>query len=131
MKYALDTNTLIYFFKGVGKVKKRLLSVPPGEIVLPAIVLFELEFGIARSSSPRKRIAQLKDFTDLVNVIAFGPAEAKAAAQIRVKLEKNGIPIGPYDVLIAACAKANNLILVTHNLKEFKRIDGLRVEDWF
>ncbi len=131
MKYALDTNTLIYFFKGVGNVKNRLLSVPPSEIVLPAIVLFELELGIAKSSSPRKRISQLKDFTALVNVIPFGPAEAKVAAQIRAKLEKKGIPIGPYDVLIAACAKANNLILVTHNLKEFKRIDGLRIEDWF
>ena len=131
MKYVLDTNTLIYFFKGVGNVKNRLLSVPPSEIVLPAIVLFELELGIAKSSSPRKRISQLKDFTALVNVIPFGPAEAKAAAQIRAKLEKKGIPIGPYDVLIAACAKANNLILVTHNLKEFKRIEGLRVEDWF
>ncbi len=131
MKYVLDTNTLIYFFKGVGNVKNRLLSVPPSEIGLPAIVLFELEFGIAKSSSPRKRISQLKDFTALVNVIPFGPAEAKAAAQIRAKLEKKGIPIGPYDVLIAACARANNLILVTHNLKEFKRIEGLRVEDWF
>ena len=131
MKYVLDTNTLIYFFKGVGNVKNRLLSVPPSEILLPAIVLFELELGIAKSSSPRKRISQLKDFTALVNVIPFGPAEAKAAAQIRAKLEKKGIPIGPYDVLIAACAKANNLILVTHNLKEFKRIEGLQVEDWF
>ena len=131
MKYALDTNTLIYFFKGVGNVKNRLLSVPPSEIVVPAIVLFELEFGIAKSSSPRKRISQLKDFATLVNVLPFGPAEAKAAAQIRARLEKKGIPIGPYDVLIAACAKANNLILVTHNLKEFKRIEGLKVEDWF
>jgi tRNA(fMet)-specific endonuclease VapC len=131
MKYVLDTNTLIYFFKGVGNVKNRLLSVPPSEIGLPAIVLFELEFGIAKSSSPRKRISQLRDFTALVNVIPFGPAEAKAAAQIRAKLEKKGIPIGPYDVLIAACAKANNLILVTHNIKEFKRIEGLQVEDWF
>ena len=131
MKYLLDTNTLIYFFKGVGKVKNRLLSIPPSEIVLPAIVLFEMELGIAKSSSPRKRISQLKDFTGLVNVIAFGPAEAKTAAQIRAKLEKKGIPIGPYDVLIAACAKTNNLILVTHNLKEFKRIEGLRLEDWY
>jgi tRNA(fMet)-specific endonuclease VapC len=131
MKYVLDTNTLIYFFKGVGNVKNRLLSLPPSEIVLPAIVLFELEFGIAKSASPRKRIRQLNDFAALVNVIPFGPAEAKAAAQIRAKLEKKGIPIGPYDVLIAACAKVNNLILVTHNLKEFKRIQGLQVEDWF
>ncbi|MGD8990549.1 MAG: type II toxin-antitoxin system VapC family toxin [Desulfobacterales bacterium] len=131
MKYILDTNTLIYFFKGVGKVKDRLLSIPPGEIAVPTIVLFEMELGIAKSSSPRKRIGQLKDFTSLVTLIPFGAAEAKAAAQIRAKLEKKGIPIGPYDVLIAACAKANDLILVTHNLKEFKRIEGLRCEDWY
>jgi tRNA(fMet)-specific endonuclease VapC len=131
MKYVLDTNTLIYFFKGVGKVKNRLLSIPPSEIVLPSIVLFEMELGIAKSSSPQKRISQLKDFTSLINVIPFGQAEAKSAAQIRAKLEKKGIPIGPYDVLIAACAKANNLILVTHNLKEFKRIEGLGLEDWY
>ena len=131
MRFVLDTNTLIYFFKGIGNVKNRLLSVPPSEIALPAIVLFELEFGIAKSASPRKRIRQLKDFTALVNVIPFGLAEARTAAQIRAKLEKKGIPIGPYDVLIAACAKANNLILVTHNLKEFKRIEGLQLEDWF
>ena len=131
MKYVLDTNTLIYFFKGIGNVERQLLSLPPNEIGVPTIVLFELEVGIAKSSSPRKRTAQLKDFIDLVNVIPFGEAEAKCAAQIRAKLEKRGLPIGPYDVLIAACAKANNLKLVTHNLKEFKRIEGLRLEDWY
>ena len=131
MTYVLDTNTLIYFFKGIGNIQRHLLSLPPNEIVVPTIVLFELEVGIAKSSSPRKRISQLKDFTALVNVIPFGPVEAKTAAQIRAKLEKKGIPIGPYDVLIAACAKAKNLILVTHNTKEFKRIEGLRLEDWY
>ena len=131
MKYVLDTNTLIYFFKGLGKVKNRLLSTPPSEIGVPAIVLFEMELGIAKSSSPRKRISQLHDFMVLVNVIPFGESEAKTAAQIRAKLEKKGIPIGPYDILIAACAKANDLVLVTHNLKEFKRIEGLRLEDWY
>ena len=131
MTYVLDTNTLIYFFKGIGNIQRQLLSLPPNEIGVPTIVLFELEVGIAKSSSPRKRISQLKDFTALVNVIPFGPVEAKTAAQIRAKLEKKGIPIGPYDVLIAACAKAKNLILVTHNTKEFKRIEGLRLEDWY
>ena len=131
MKYVLDTNTLIYFFKGIGNVKSQLLSLPPNEIGVPTIVLFEVEVGIAKSSSPRKRTAQLKDFTDLVNVIPFGESEAKCAALIRAKLEKRGLPIGPYDVLIAACAKANNLKLVTHKLKEFKRIEGLGLEDWY
>jgi tRNA(fMet)-specific endonuclease VapC len=131
MKYCLDTNTLIYFFKGLGEVSNRLLTTPPGEIAIPAVVIFELEVGIGKSTSPRKRIAQLQEITSLVNIISFGQAEAKCAAGIRIKLEKQGIPIGPYDNLIAASALANNSTLVTHNTKEFKRVVGLKIEDWY
>ena len=131
MKYCLDTNTLIYFFKGLGNVSKRLLNTPPGEIAIPAVVIFELEVGIGKSTSPRKRKAQLQEFMSLVNIVTFGPSEAKHAANIRIKLEKQGIPIGPYDILIAASAIANNSTLVTHNQKEFKRVDGLKIEDWY
>jgi tRNA(fMet)-specific endonuclease VapC len=131
MKYVLDTNTLIYFFKGLGEVSEKMLATPPGELAIPTIVLFELEVGIAKSKSPRKRIAQLKEFTALVNVLPFGPKESKSAANIRVKLEKQRLPVGPYDVLIAATALANNLILVTHNQREFRRIEGLKIEDWY
>jgi len=131
MRFVLDTNTLIYFFKGLGNVSSFLLATPPADIAIPTIVLFELEVGIAKSTSPRKRKAQFKEFTALVTIIPFRYAEARSAAGIRVKLEKQGIPIGPYDVLIAASAMANNTILVTHNTKEFERIDGLKIEDWF
>lgn len=131
MKYVLDTNTLIYFFKGLGKVADHLLAKPPSEIGIPAIVLYELEVSIAKSKSPQKRKAQIQEFTSLINIIPFGFAEAKCAATIRVKLETEGIPIGPYDVLIAASALANNWTLVTHNKEEFERIDGLKIEDWF
>jgi len=131
MRFVLDTNTLIYFFKGLGNVSSFLLATPPADIAIPTIVLFELEVGIAKSTSPRKRKAQLKEFTALVTIIPFRYAEARSAAGIRVKLEKQRIPIGPYDVLIAASAMANNTILVTHNTKEFERIDGLKIEDWF
>jgi tRNA(fMet)-specific endonuclease VapC len=98
---------------------------------VPTIVLFELEVGIAKSKSPRKRKAQLRDFTSLITIVPFGYAEAKCAADIRVKLEMQGTPIGPYDVLIAASALAKNGTLVTHNRREFERIDGLRIEDWY
>jgi tRNA(fMet)-specific endonuclease VapC len=131
MKYVLDTNTLIYFFKGLGKVADRLLGTPPSEIGIPAIVLYELEVGIAKSKFPQKRKTQLQEFTSLIKIIPFGLAEAKCAAAIRVKLEKEGILIGPYDVLIAASALASNWILITHNKEEFGRVDGLRIEDWF
>ena len=76
-------------------------------------------------------MAQLHEITSMVNIISFGRTEAKSAAAIRVKLEKKGIPIGPYDILIAASAMANNLTLATHNKKEFERIEGLKIEDWY
>ena len=131
MKYVLDTNTLIYFFKGLGNVSDHLLATPPGEIGLPTIVLFELEVGIGKSNAPQKRKAQLKELTSLIKMIPFGYEEARCAAEIRVKLEKRGLPIGPYDILIAASALANHWTLVTHNRDEFGRVNGLKIEDWF
>ena len=131
MKYILDTNTLIYYFKGIGNIATQLLATPPNDIGIPTIVLYELEVGIAKSVRPRKRKAQLQEFISLVNIIPFGYAEAKCAADIRVKLEKKGSLIGPYDILIAASAMANNNILVTHNQREFQRIHGLKLEDWY
>ena len=129
--WALDTNTLIYFFKGEGQVAQHLLSHSPGDICLPTVVLYELEVGIAKSSSPEKRSRQLADLVAAVRVLPFGRAEAKAAADIRAAMEKRGTPIGPYDTLIAGTALANGATLVTRNLNEFGRIDALRVENWF
>ena len=131
MKYVLDTNTLIYYFKGIGNIANQLLATPPNDIGIPTIVLYELEVGIAKSVRPRKRKAQLQEFISLVNMIPFSYGEAKCAAGIRVKLEKKGSLIGPYDILIAASAMANNNILVTHNQREFQRIRGLKLEDWY
>jgi len=129
--YILDTNTLIYFFKGIGNVSTRLLQTPPRSIGIPTIVLFELEVGIAKSSSPKKRRLQLENLTATVNVLPFGPEELKFAAAVRVDLENRGKPIGPYDVLIAGTALANKGTLVTHNTNEFERIEGLHLEDWY
>jgi len=131
MKYVLDTNTLIYFFKGLGNVSKHLLSKPPSDIAIPAIVLFELEVGIKKSTNPEKRITQLKDFLFPVDLIPFDYETARIAADIRVKLENQGHPIGPYDVLIAASAIAIQGTLVTHNTKEFQRVSDLKIEDWY
>ena len=129
--FVLDTNTLIYFFKGIGKVEKNLLSKSPKEIGIPAIVLFELEVGIGKSKSPRKRIRRLNDLISVVSVLPFGIKEAKSAAIIRVQLEKQGVPIGPLDILIGGTALAHQATLVTHNIKEFGRIEKLQVEDWY
>ena len=129
--FVLDTNTLIYFFKGMGNISSKLLETPPREIIIPSIVVFELEVGIAKSNSPQKRIEQLASLVATVNVMPFDLQEAKSASQIRVAMEKQGEAIGPYDILIAATASANHATLVTHNTKEFEKIANLLIEDWF
>jgi tRNA(fMet)-specific endonuclease VapC len=129
--WVLDTNTLIYFFKGEGKVAERLLGKRPADIGIPTIVLYELEVGIAKSSSPEKRTEQLAELTSVVQVLSFQQQEARVAADIRAVLEKQGTPIGPYDTLIAGTALAHGAVLVSRNTREFARIGNLKVEDWY
>lgn len=129
--YVLDTNTLIYFFKGKGQIAQNLFATSPKDIAIPSIVLYELEVGIAKSSFPQKRTKQLQNLANIINIIPFGYDEAKIAAAIRTKLEKSGTPIGPYDILIAAIAVSSRSTLVTHNTKEFKRIKNLDLVDWY
>ncbi len=131
MKYLLDTNTLIYYFKGLGNVKERLLACQPSEIVLSSVVYYELQVGILKSTSPQKRIAQLAILKNQVSWVDFDEKSAQATAQIRVDLERIGKPIGSYDVQIAGMAIANDLVLVTHNTGEFGRVNDLKLEDWF
>jgi tRNA(fMet)-specific endonuclease VapC len=129
--YVLDTNTLIYFFKGLGAVAENLLAKTPKEIAIPSIVIFELEVGIAKSTSPQKRKQQLRELESLIQILPFGYSEALAASSIRTGLEKQGLLIGPYDILIAAIALSNKGTLVTHNTKKFARVKGLLLEDWY
>src|SRR5690348_10258804 len=123
--YALDTNSLIYFFKGMGRVPERVLSTPPRSLAIPALVLYELE--IANSSSPARRRFQLEHLLALLDVLPFGAAEATVAARVRADLELAGTPIGALDTLIAGTALRHGATLVTRNVKEFQRIDGLAV----
>lgn len=129
--YALDTNTVIYFFKGMGAVMGKLLSIPPSSVAIPAVVLFELENGIAQSSQPGRRRAQLDLLLNTITVLAFDAGAAREAAAADALLRRAGSPIEPMDTLIAGTALAHGATLVTRNVSEFRRIRGLRVEDWF
>lgn len=129
--YLLDINTLIYFFKGEGDVAARMFQHSPAEIAIPSIVVYELDVGIAKSSAPRKREQQLKILLESVKLIPFGIEEARASAKIWAGLEAIGEPIGPIDTLIAGCALAHHCTLVTRNLKEFKKVKGLKIENWY
>lgn len=129
--YMLDTNTLSYFFRGEGRIAEHLARVSPSDIGIPAIVLFEIEAGIARSHDAPRRRAQLDDAVSTIEILSFGRKEARSAARIRAELDAAGKPIGPYDVLIAGTALANGATLVTRNEREFQRVSGLAVENWY
>lgn len=129
--YALDTNTLVYFFRGEGDVAANLLNHEPEEILVPSLVMWEMEVGIGKAGAPTRRRKQFEAFLATVQVAPFGIEEARCAADIRLKLERRGIPIGPIDTLIAGTALARKAVLVTRNVREFGRVDGLRVEDWY
>lgn len=129
--FALDTNSVIYFFKGMGRVAERLLATVPSEIAMPAVVLYELEVGLARSSAAKRRREQLEEFVSPLTILPFGAAEAREAARIRIELESAGMGIGPLDTLIAGTVLRHGATLVTHNGKEFQRVRGLATEDWY
>lgn len=129
--YALDTNTLIYFFKGKGRVVDRLLATSPANVAIPAVVAYEIETGIAKSTNPDRLRNQFDGLLSVVRLLPFAANEARHVARVRAYLENAGTPIGPLDTLIAGTALANGLALVTHNTKEFNRVPGLQLEDWF
>ncbi len=129
--YVLDTNTLIYFFRGQGKVAERLLATPRAEIAIPAVSVYELEVGITKSTRPAKRRRQFDELLEAVTVLPFDRPAAAAAAGVRSALEKAGRPIGPLDTLIAGTALAQRATLVTHNTREFKRVSKLALIDWY
>ncbi len=129
--FALDTNTLVYFFKGLGRVKDRLLAVSPGDIGIPSVVLYELEVGIAQSTQPSKRRTQLDSLLAVVAILSFDSAAAKRAAEVSSFLRRMGMVIGPMDSLIAGTALAHRATLVTHNAGEFRRVRGLDLADWY
>lgn len=109
---------------------KRLASYPVGEIGISVITLAELEYGASKSGYPTKNRAALEQFISPLNVAPFDKQATASYGKIRALLEKRGTPIGAMDLLIAAHALSLGVRLVTNNVKEFKRVPGLRVENW-
>jgi tRNA(fMet)-specific endonuclease VapC len=130
----LDTNAVIASInQRRPNVRKRLEeALFRGVTVgIPAIVLFEMWYGIKKSARPQANAASFAAFLTLdVMPWAFEPVDAEEAADIRAALERAGTPIGPYDVLVAAQARRRGALLVTTNEREFARVPGLKLEDW-
>lgn len=129
--YLLDTNTCIYFLKNsFPALTQRLLSTDPGELFVSSITVFELAYGAEKSKWGEKTRQKLAMFLAPFTILPFDSEDAMVAGRIRGALEQHGTPIGPYDVQIAAQALAKGLTVLTHNIGEFRRVPGLRVEDW-
>ena len=128
--FLLDTNTLIYYFKGQGQVAEKLLATPPDQLAISTVSLFELETGLRKSGESRKRRAQLDAFALAAQVWSFDQPAALAAADIRAALESKGQPMGPLDNLIAGIAVVHAATLVTRNRREFSRVPRLATVDW-
>lgn len=129
--YLLDTNTVIYFFKGEGGVAERLLATAPSQVAMSTVTVFELLVGVAKSSASLRRRKQVETLVSSVRILPFSDAESRAAAVVRAELERAGTPIGPLDNLIAGTARAHAATLVTRNVNEFRRVSELRVESWY
>ncbi len=131
MKVMLDTNICIYIIKRRPEsVLQRFGFFPVGEIGISAITLAELEYGAAKSAQPKQNHGALEQFISPLHVAAFDRQATEVYGRIRAMLEKAGRPIGARDLLIAAHALSLGVRLVTNNEKEFKRVPGLRVENW-
>ena len=131
MRYLLDTNICIYLIKKRPKeVLERFRQHSPEDVAISTVTLFELEYGAQKSQYIQRAQEALARFLIPLALLDVDHLAATEAAVIRAKLEKNGTPIGPYDLLIAGVAKSRNMILVTNNTKEFERIDDLRLENW-
>jgi tRNA(fMet)-specific endonuclease VapC len=131
MKYLLDTNICIALIrqKPVGLLQQ-LTSHEPGEVGISAITLAELVHGVEKSAQSEHNMSALQQFLLPLELADFDQKAAIAYGKIRVKLERDGQPIGSMDMLIAAHALGLGAILVTNNMREFQRIDGLALEDW-
>lgn len=131
MIYLLDTNAWIEVLNNPqGHLASKLAAHAPRDIALCSVVLAELVVGAYKSSQPAANLLMIQQLTQQFACLAFDEASADPYAQARCHLEKIGLPIGPYDLQIAAIALQFGLIVVTHNVAEFSRVPGLAVEDW-
>lgn len=129
--FLLDTNIVSYWMRGDQKIIKKLKKHKPYELSLSTITLAEIFYGIRKSNVKKKeRLDKIESICAQIDIFPFDKTAADNYGTIRVFLERWGTPISERDLQIASIAMANNLIVVTHNVKEFERISGLISEDW-
>jgi tRNA(fMet)-specific endonuclease VapC len=131
MRYLLDTCTVSDFAQGRPRVLDRVKSVSPDDIAISAVTEMEITYGLRLNPKIMPRLAPVMDaLFRAVHLLPYDSAAAQTTAVLRAALKVRGRPIGAYDALIAGTAVAHGLVLVTSNVREFSRVEGLSVEDW-
>ena len=131
MKYLLDTNVCINFLKGKkDRLCQRFVAVAQKDKFICSVVVSELYYGVYKSQQQSKNFEITSRFINRFQSLAFDNQTGQIFGQIRTDLEKQGTPIGAYDLQIAATALQHDLILVSNNTREFSRISSLKLEDW-
>ena len=130
MKYLLDTDTCVFALRREGRVLERMAASSPEDLALSAISLAELYFGALASRRPQKNRSHVDAFVAPLEILPFDRSAAAAYAPIRLSLEAIGKRIGELDLAIAAIALSRGLAVVTHNTREFERVERLDLEDW-
>jgi tRNA(fMet)-specific endonuclease VapC len=131
MIYLLDTNVCARYLNGKSlAIRQRLRSTNLTDIAVCSVVKGELFYGAMKSNNLEKTLDRQQEFLKLFVSLPFDDDASFIYGRIRAELSTKGIIIGANDLQIAAIAMVNNLILVTHNVREFSRVNGLRFEDW-
>jgi tRNA(fMet)-specific endonuclease VapC len=130
LRYMLDTNLCVRVLRDRPASVRRRFNESAEGLSISTVVLAELLHGAAKSARPVENRRAVEDFAARLEVLPFDDAAADHAADIRADLERKGLPIGAYDLLIAGHARSRGLAIVTGNLGEFRRVEGLRCEDW-
>ena len=131
MKYMLDTNICIYIIKKKPEsVLRNMKANMEKGLAISAITLAELLHGVEKSAYPEKNMLALNQFLSIMDILAFDDMAAAEYGKIYANLQRQGTPIGVMDMLIAAHAKSKDLIIVTNNVREYERVEGLEIENW-
>ena len=131
MKYLIDTNICIYLMnQHPPQVLEKFRKVGVGEIAVSSVTVSELYYGAQKSKKIKQNIKRIEEFIYPFDVLSYDESASREYGKIRAYLERKGQVIGPLDILIAAHALSMNLILITNNIKEFRRVKSLPVENW-
>jgi len=130
MIYLLDTDTIIFSLKGHVSVQRNLHEHIHDPIKISVVTLMELYYGAYKSQKVESNLAKIRTLENSLEIIPLGNESAEIFGIYKSKPEKSGTPLDDFDLILASCALAHNMTLVTNNIRHFRRIEGLRLTNW-